>query len=102
MLSIKSPTDVATTLSMRLRQRRLVHNWSREELSRRSGVTVASIRRFENTSEISLGRLLQLCLVLRALDDFENILAIPEPASIKEIEKHIKKKTRKRARKKSS
>jgi len=102
MLSINSPGEVAQLLAERLRQRRLANNWGREELSRRSGVTVASIRRFETQAEISLGRLLQLCMTLRVLEDFEHVLAAPEPRSIAEIEKSIKKKKRQRARKKAS
>ncbi len=102
MLSINSPNDIAKLLSKRLRQRRLGFNWSREELSQRSGVTVASIRRFEATAEISLERLLQLCFTLRALDSFEKLLLEPEPVSIAQIEKNLIKKERKRARRKSS
>ena len=100
MLSIKSPVDIAKLLAKRLRQCRLDNNWSREELSARSGVTVASIRRFESTAEISLGRLLQLSFTLHALDDFENLLQTPEPTSISQIEKNLSKQTRKRARRK--
>ncbi len=79
---------------------RLKNNWSREELSQRSGVTTASIRRFETTAEISLERLLQMCFTLHAMDGFENLLITPEPTSIAEIEKMIKTKIRKRARRK--
>ena len=89
-------------LAERLRERRLAYNWSREELSQRSGVTVASIRRFETNAEISLGRLLQLCMILHALDDFERVLAPLEPTSIAAIEKALQKKKRKRARRKTS
>ena len=67
MISIKTPDDIAKILAARLRQRRLDNNWTREELSQRSGVTVASIRRFESTAEISLNRLLQLCFTLHVL-----------------------------------
>lgn len=102
MLSINMPGDIAALLAKRLRQCRLDHNWSREELSQRSGVTVASIRRFESKGEISLTRLLQLCFTLHALDGFENVLLTAEPTSIAEIEKDLRKKVRKRARRRSS
>ena len=102
MLSIKTPAEVAELLAERLRQRRLDLNWSREELSQRSGVTVASIRRFENTSEVSLARLLQLCMVLGSLDDFDQVLAASKTPSIAELKRQQKKRKRLRARRKSS
>ena len=102
MLTIKSPNDIAKLLALRLKQRRLDYNWSREELSSRSDVTVASIRRFETKAEISLSRLLQLCFVLHAMDDFENILAPAKLTSIAQLEKNMKKKKRQRARRKPS
>ena len=85
MLTINSPGDIARLLADRLKQRRLDYNWSREELFSRSGVTVASIRRFENKAEISLNRLLQLCFVLHAMDDFENVLLPPKLTSIAQL-----------------
>ena len=101
MLSIKTPEEVALELANRLRTCRLDLNWSREELSRRSGVTVASIRRFETTGEIALKRLLILAFVLHKLDDFSDIMtARGAIKTLAELEK--KSHTRKRGRGKSS
>jgi len=102
MLSITSPGEMAQKISERLRQRRLDNNWSRQELARRSGVTVASIKRFELTAEISFKRLLQLCFVLHALNEFDTILAEHKPLTIAEIEKSLKRKQRQRGRTKKS
>lgn len=101
MSSIKLPNEVARLLAGRLRDRRIEHNWSREELSRRSGVTIASIRRFETTSEISLTRFLKLCFTLHALVDFQNLLKPSPPTTIAQIESQLKQKKRQRARRKS-
>lgn len=100
MLSIKLPNDIAEMLANRLRQRRLEHNWTREELAARSGVTVASIRRFETTYQITLQRLLQLSFTLHLIDSFENLLIAPPALSLAELEKNYQLKTRKRARRK--
>ncbi len=102
MMAIISPDDMAKLLAERLKQRRLDYNWTREELSSRSDVTVASIRRFENKAEISLSRLLQLCFVLHAMDDFDHILVPPKFTSIAQLEQNRNQKKRQRARKKSS
>lgn len=101
MLSIKSPNDVAQLLAERLRQRRLEQNWTREELAKRSGVAIASIRRFETTYQISLQRLLQLSFTLHLINSFENLLLAPPPTSLAELEKNYAKKSRQRARRKS-
>ena len=47
---------------------------SQRELSERSGVAYASIRKFESTGIISLESLLKMCEALKRLADFESIL----------------------------
>ena len=47
---------------------------SQKELSERSGVAYASIRKFESTGIISLESLLKICETLKRLRDFESIL----------------------------
>ncbi len=47
---------------------------SQKELSERSGVAYASIRKFESTGIISLESLLKICESLKRLTDFESIL----------------------------
>ena len=46
---------------------------SQKQLATRSGVSYASIRRFENTGEISLTSLLKIARVLDCLDDFKDL-----------------------------
>lgn len=100
MLSIKSPQEVAKELADRLRQQRLRLGWSREELAKRSGVTAASIKRFELTGAISLHRLLILSFTLNTIDDFDQILSLHTPATMQELKKSLQ--TRKRGRRQSS
>ena len=92
MLSLKMPDDMAEQLALRLRERRLEQNWSREELAHRSGVSTASIKRFELNGEIALKRLLALCFVLHDLDAFDQILKPSRIQSIADIEKRSKQK----------
>lgn len=100
ILSIKTPQEVARELADRLRQHRLTQTWSREELARRSGVTVASIKHFELTGAISLHRLLSLCFTLKVIDDFDSILSLSTPTTMQELKRSLK--TRQRGRKQSS
>ncbi len=46
---------------------------SRQDLSKQSGVSYASIRRFEETGEIAFTSLLKLAQALKCLDDFDNL-----------------------------
>ncbi len=96
ILSIKTPQEVAKELADRLRQHRLARAWSREELARRSGVTVASIKHFELTGAISLHRLLSLCFTLKVIDDFDTVLSLPSPTTMQELKKSLQ--TRQRGR----
>ncbi len=49
--------------------------YTQKDLSKRSGVSYASIRRFETTGEISLRSLMLIAVVLDCLKDFEQLFA---------------------------
>jgi transcriptional regulator with XRE-family HTH domain len=70
----KSPKEIMILLSKRIRVLRKQEKMSQVELSERSGVAHASIRKFESTGIISLEPLLKVCEVLKHLTDFESIL----------------------------
>ena len=54
----------------RVKERRKELKLSQQALSKRSGVSYASIRRFESTGEVSFTSLLKIASVLNALADF--------------------------------
>lgn len=85
--SLRTPEEAARELAAKARRLRLMRNWKQATLAERSGVTLASLRRFERTGEISLKSLLRLAFVLGRLDDFVNTLEEPEASSIRELEK---------------
>jgi len=99
MLTISLPKELSATLGQRLQQRRLDRAWSREELAKRSGVTAASIKRFESTGQIALERLLSLCFTLGCIEDFNKILLSPEPTTMQELKSRVKKRKRGRTAK---
>lgn len=74
-VSLKSPTDVQEELRARFRKRRLALNLTQEGVAKRSGVTVASLRRFERSGLIAFDSLLKIALVLDCLADFDRIAA---------------------------
>ena len=70
----KSPKEVMMLLSKRIRYLRKQGKISQKDLSDKSGVAYASIRKFESTGIISLESLLKMCDTLNRLKDLESIL----------------------------
>ena len=69
-----SPKEIMTLLSKNIIALRKQEKMSQRELSERSGVAYASIRKFESTGIISLEPVLKICEALKRLTDFESIL----------------------------
>ena len=70
----KSPKEIMLLLSKNVIVLRKQEKMSQKELSERSGVAYASIRKFESTGIISLESLLKICETIKRLTDFESIL----------------------------
>ncbi|MFB1040818.1 MAG: helix-turn-helix transcriptional regulator [Polaribacter sp.] len=70
----KSPKEIMLLLSKNVIVLRKQEKMSQKELSERSGVAYASIRKFESTGIISLESLLKICETLKRLTGFESIL----------------------------
>ena len=79
--------EIAKSLAARLKNLRLSKKWKRTTLAERSGVSVASLIRFEQKSQISLDNLLKLFSALGRLDEVEKLLMPPAVGSIDELEK---------------
>lgn len=70
----KSPKEIMILLSKNTIALRKQERMTQKELSERSGVAYASIRKFETTGIISLESLLKISEALKRLTDFESIL----------------------------
>ncbi len=84
---LQLPEDVSQNLAERARDRRLVMNLSQEGLARRAGISTGTVKRFEKTGQISIASLLQIALVLDALEEFDNVFKPKDraPASINDL-----------------
>ena len=78
--------SVVNGIVERAKKKRKQMKISQKELSSKSGVTYASIRRFETTGEISLTSLLKIAHALDALKDFENLFKGQAITSLKDYE----------------
>ena len=84
-IKVKTPNDLGKIVSTNARAFRKRQNLSRVRLSEMSGVSFGSIRRFEETGEISLKSLLKIAVVLDCTEEFEQLFKQSEPKSIWEI-----------------
>lgn len=60
-------------LANRVRERRLQHGWTQDEIALRAGMKTPTYVLFERTGRIALGRLLKVFEVLDWLDAFDRI-----------------------------
>ena len=80
-----TPIEVSLELATRLKKIRRQLKLSQADLAERSGVSLGSLKRFENSGKISLESLLKLAHLLGKLKDFENLLQVD--SDLKDIEK---------------
>ena len=74
MLSfLKTPNDIEQEIKTKFKQKRKSLKLSQKELSTKSGVSLGSLKRFEQTGKISFSSLLQLAVVLGCLEEFSNL-----------------------------
>lgn len=65
--------EVCEALAQRHKLLRKKLRLSQAELAERSGVSLGSLKRFENTGKISLESLLKLAHLIGRLKDFDNV-----------------------------
>ena len=84
---VSVPTESKTTKNLveRFKKRRKELNISQKDLSIKSGVSYASIRRFESNGEISLSSLIKLANAIDCLSDFEALFKNAKISSLKEL-----------------
>jgi transcriptional regulator with XRE-family HTH domain len=93
-----TPEQVSRRLAARVKALRLARGWKQVTLADRSGVSLASLRRFEESGRISLENLLEIAFALNRLDDFEALLQVPPAATLAELEAGERRPARKRGR----
>lgn len=77
--------EINMALAERLRKVRKRRRISQEELSKKSGVSYGSIKRFEASGMISLLSLTKLAMALDCVDEIRNLFADVQYLSIEEV-----------------
>ena len=98
LLQLKTPPELASELSERVKVLRLGRNWTRATLAARAGVTLASLKRFESTGKASLELVLKVALALDRLDELDGLFNPPGPRTMAELEEQTRLGARKRGR----
>lgn len=81
----KMPGEIDRLIAERLRNIRRRRRISQQALSRKSGVSLGSLKRFEQTGEISLKSLTKLAIALEVDDKLEQLFSEVPFLSIEEI-----------------
>ena len=102
MLLLISTSKAQQKIAENVRERRLLMELTQEGLAERSGVPLATLRKFEQKGAISLQSLLKLLMVVGGLEEIIDVLKPPKPnfTSIDEVLKDRNSISRKRGRKK--
>lgn len=74
----KTPSQVQTELAERFKKLRKSKKIAQSELANKWGVSLGSIKRFEQSGQISLESLLKLAHLFDRLDDFDAVFTINE------------------------
>ncbi len=76
-VNVDTEQSVIADLVTRFKKRRKEMGLTQKQMAERSGVTYASLRRFEQTGEIALGSLIKLAKVLKCMDEFNGLFKTP-------------------------
>ena len=93
--NLKSPKELRLQLAERARELRLTRNMRQSDLAERSGVTLASIRRFEKEGEISLKNLMLIAIALNRAQDMEQVFRLNEDIDLFKPESRKRQRARK-------
>jgi transcriptional regulator with XRE-family HTH domain len=95
-VQLRTPGEAQRMLADRLKPARVAMGLKQSTLAARAGVSLPSLRRFEQVAEISLKHLMRICHALGRLDEFDALFKQPPAATLAELEQRLGKQARKR------
>ena len=81
---LTSPGEIKKELATREKLRRKELKISQKEMAKRAGVSLGSLRRFEQSGEISLSSLVNIAFALNCEEDFEALFKRKNYSSVDE------------------
>jgi transcriptional regulator with XRE-family HTH domain len=96
----KSGPDISFELGERLKARRVAANLTQRQLSEKSGISLSTIRNFEQTGKITLSNLIELLRGLNVLHQLDSLMPLSgvKAEDILNVEKTKKILRRRRVR----
>ncbi|MDQ8195420.1 helix-turn-helix transcriptional regulator [Coraliomargarita sp. SDUM461004] len=94
-MNLKTETEISKEIADRIRAARILHKLTQSDVSQRSGVSLASYQRFEQTGRIELLSLIKVAQVLHLEADFDPLFNKPKLMTLDEVEKKALASTRK-------
>ena len=85
LLNLKYPEEIAKDIANAEKKKRKKRKLTQVELSARAGVSLGTLRRFEQTGEISFVSLLKIAAILDETDNFAELFTSQEYTSIQEV-----------------
>jgi transcriptional regulator with XRE-family HTH domain len=98
-VNMMTPSEMQKRVASRARDLRLELNLSQQTLSEKSGVSYGSLKKFEQTGQISLESLLKLAVILGCMDDFNSLFVRKSAENALSLDELIDDGKRKRGRK---
>ena len=96
--NILTPNEMEKLLAERFKALRLLAGYKRTTLAQRAGVTVASLKRFETSGQVSLKNLLRLAHAVDRLPEFSGLFAPPQATSLAQLRDQGREKAPQRGR----
>lgn len=72
---IYDPYEIIKQIAMRVREKRLMLNLTQQALAKKSGVSLGTLKRFENKFEISLRYLILIAIALQSTEEFNQLFS---------------------------
>ena len=82
---LRFPHEIAKDIAKQEKNKRKKRKLTQAELSARSGVSLASLKRIEQTGEISFVSLVKIAMVLEETDTLDQLFLTREYSSIQEV-----------------
>lgn len=96
--SLLTPVEAQTQLAHRFKILRLIAGYKRATLAKRAGVSEASLKRFENSGQVSLKNLVRLAQALGRLQELDPLFQQPETSLLAQLQAESTQKIPKRGR----
>lgn len=86
-MNLKLPSEIQLEIAQKAKKLRKQEKLTQAELAAQAGITLASLKRFEQSGKISLDSLLKIAYRLNDIEAFENLFNLKNilPQSIDEI-----------------